>query len=187
MKKGMRIGYIRISTVDQKIDRQLNGIELDKVFIDKISGKTIDREQFNLMMDFIREGDTLIVHSMDRLARNLDHLRQIVTTLTKKGVSVQFMKESLTFTGEDSPMSHLILSVMGAISEFEHSLIKERQREGIAIAKAKGVYKGRKKSLNPEQIKQLHEWIAMGMKKTWIAAQLNIDRTGVYNYLKMEK
>lgn len=184
MKPGMRIGYVRVSTIDQKVDRQLNGIKLDKVFTDKISGKIIDREQFNLMMDFIREGDILIVHSMDRLARNLDHLRSIVSTLTKKGVSVQFIKESLTFTGEDSPMAHLLLSVMGAISEFEHSLIKERQREGIAIAKTKGAYKGRKRNLNSDQIKQLKEWVEMGKRKTWIAQQLNLERTSIYRYLK---
>lgn len=184
MTKGMRIGYIRVSTLDQKIDRQLDGIILDKVFIDKISGKVINREQFNAMMEFIREGDRLIVHSMDRLARNLDHLRNTVSTLTKRGVVVEFLKENLIFTGEDSPMSHLLLSVMGAFAEFEHSLIKERQREGIAIAKSKGLYKGRKKCLNTDQVQQVKTWIEQGMKKTWIAKQLNISRRAVYDYLK---
>lgn len=185
MTKGLRIGYIRVSTLDQKVDRQLDGVPLDKVFTDKISGKIINREQFNAMMNFIREGDRLIVHSMDRLARNLDHLRNIVNTLTTKGVSVEFVKENLIFTGEDSPMSHLLLSMMGAFAEFEHSLIKERQREGIAIARAKGVYnRGRDKCLKSDQISQLKAWVSEGMAKTWIAKQLGISRHSVYKYLK---
>jgi DNA invertase Pin-like site-specific DNA recombinase len=91
---------------------------------------------------YLREGDQLIVHSMDRLARNVEDLRRTVRTLNEKGVSVQFMKENLTFTGEDSPMANLFLSMLGAVAEFERSLIRERQLEGIAIAKKAGVYKG---------------------------------------------
>jgi len=99
-------------------------------------------------MSFVRSGDTVIVHSMDRLARNLDDLRRIVQSLTGKGVRIEFVKEHLTFTGEDSPMAKLMLSVMGAIHEFDRALIKERQREGIALAKKRGAFKGRKKSLS---------------------------------------
>jgi DNA invertase Pin-like site-specific DNA recombinase len=100
-------------------------------------------------MAYIREGDTLICHSMDRLARNLDDLRRIVTELTKRGVSVEFVKEHLTFTEADFPMANLLLSVMGAFAQFERELIKGRQREGIALAKAKGnVYRGRRPSLS---------------------------------------
>ena len=93
----------------------------------------------------LREGDTVIVHSMDRLARNLDDLRQLVRTLTGRGINIQFVKESLTFTGEDSPMATLLLSVMGAFAEFERALIRERQLEGIALAKQRGAYKGRRR------------------------------------------
>jgi DNA invertase Pin-like site-specific DNA recombinase len=139
--EGKRIGYIRVSTVDQNPDRQLEGIKLNKRFIDQCSGKSTDRPQLQLMLDYVREGDTVIVHSMDRLSRNLDNLHQIVNTLTEQKIKIQFIKESLTFTGEDSPMSKLLLSVMGAVSEFERSLIKERQKEGIALAKKRGVYK----------------------------------------------
>lgn len=184
MNKGMRVGYIRVSTVDQNTDRQLDGLQLDKTFIDKSTGKNIDRTQYENMMNFVREGDRVIVHSMDRLARNLQHLRDTVKILTDKGVIVEFIKENLTFTGEDSAMSNLLLSIMGAFAEFEHSLIKERQREGIAIARAKGVYKGRSKCLDKEQIEQMKEWKERGLKITWIANQLKISRNSVYSYLK---
>src|SRR3954470_12698552 len=138
--KGQRIGYIRVSTIDQHVERQLDGIALDRTFIDKASGKDTKRPQLDLMMSDARDGDTVIVHSMDRLARNLDDLRRIVHTLTGKGVKVEFVKEHLSFTGKDSPMASLLLSVMGAFAEFERALIHERQREGIALAKQRGAY-----------------------------------------------
>ena len=144
---GKTLGYVRISSVDQNLERQLEGLNLNKTFTDKASGKDAKRPQLLALLDYARDGDTVLVHSMDRLARNLDDLRRIVQTLTAKGVQVQFLKEGLTFTGEDSAMSQLLLSVMGAFAEFERALIRERQREGIALAKKKGVYKGRKKVL----------------------------------------
>ncbi len=134
-RKGLQVGYLRVSALDQKEVRQLDGLELDKRFTDKVSGKDRNRPHLEQMIEFVREGDTVFCHSMDRLARNLDDLRLLVKKLTGKGVKVCFVKESLTFTGEDSPMANLLLSVMGAIAEFERELIKERQREGIAIAK----------------------------------------------------
>uniref|UniRef100_UPI0013578379 recombinase family protein n=1 Tax=Nocardia sp. CY41 TaxID=2608686 RepID=UPI0013578379 len=113
----MRVGYIRVSAVDQNTVRQLDGIDIERTFIDKASGKDTARPQLEELIGFVRDGDTVIVHSMDRLARNLDDLRRLVRTLTGKGVRVEFVKESLTFTGEDSPMAHLLLSVMGAFAE----------------------------------------------------------------------
>ena len=177
------IGYIRVSTYDQNPERQLEGMHLDKVFTDKASGKDLNRPAFEELLDYVREGDTLLVHSMDRLARNLEHLRQVVRELTAKGVKVQFVKERLTFTGEDSPMATLLLSVMGAVAEFERSLIGERQREGVAIAKEKGLYKGRKKSLNDEQVRELQERVAQGEKKAILAKAFNIRRETIYQYL----
>src|SRR5215470_19671680 len=103
------------------------------------------------MMHFVRQGDTLVVHSMDRLARNLDDLHRQVSTLTERGICIEFIKQRLSFTGEDSPMARLMLAVMGAFAEFERDLIRERQREGIALAKQRGAYRGRKKSLTGEQ------------------------------------
>ncbi|GMA65804.1 recombinase family protein (plasmid) [Alicyclobacillus fastidiosus] len=180
---GQRIGYIRVSTVDQNTDRQLESVQLDRVFTDKASGKDTKRPQLDALLEFAREGDTVVVHSMDRLARNLDDLRCLVLGLTGKGIAVEFVKEHLTFTGEDSPMSMMLLNVMGAFAEFERALIKERQREGIAIAKQKGVYKGRKKSLTDEQVKELHERVAAGEKKAQLAREFGISRETLYQYL----
>jgi DNA invertase Pin-like site-specific DNA recombinase len=121
---------------------------------------------------------------MDRLARNLDDLRKLVMGLTKRGIRVEFVKEALTFTGEDSPMATLLLNVMGSFAQFERELIKERQREGIAIAKKKGVYKGRKPSLTPEQAGELRKRVAAGEKKAGIARDFNISRETLYQYLR---
>jgi DNA invertase Pin-like site-specific DNA recombinase len=182
--KGQTIGYVRVSSVDQNEGRQLEGLELDKVFTDKASGKDTKRPQLERCLEFCRDGDTLVIHSMDRLARNLDDLRSIVQKLTKRGVNVQFIKESLTFTGEDSPMATLLLSVMGAFAEFERALIRERQREGIAIAKAKGnVYKGRKPSLSVEQAAQVRKRAADGENKAALAREFGISRAALYVYL----
>lgn len=139
-KTGQRIGYLRISTLDQNAERQLEGVVVDRTFLDKKSGKDVNREELEAMLAFVRHGDTVVVHSMDRLARNLDDLRRIVQTPTNKGVRIEFVKESLSFTGDDSPMANLMLSVMGAFAEFERALISERQREGIALAKQRGAY-----------------------------------------------
>jgi DNA invertase Pin-like site-specific DNA recombinase len=182
--KGQRIGYIRVSSFDQNTARQLEGIAIDKIFTDKVSGKDTKRPELNALMQFIREGDTVIVHSMDRLARNLDDLRQIVRTLTGRGINIQFVKESLTFTGEDSPMATLLLSVMGAFAEFERALIRERQLEGIAIAKQRGAYKGRKRTLTDEQVAVLKQRVDAGEKKTVIARDFGISRETLYQYIK---
>ena len=181
---GQRIGYIRVSTLDQHVDRQLEGIEVDKTFIDKASGKDTKRPQLELLMSFVRTGDTVIVHSMDRLARNLDDLRRIVQTLTTRGVRIEFVKEHLSFTGDDSPMASLMLSVMGAFAEFERALINERQREGIALAKQRGAYKGRKKSLSQAAIAQLRQRITTGMSKAQVAREFGISRQTLYQYLR---
>jgi DNA invertase Pin-like site-specific DNA recombinase len=182
--KGKRVGYIRVSSLDQNTVRQLEGIRLDRVFTDKASGKDTKRPQLEAMLEFVREGDAVVVHSMDRFARNLDDLRKLVMGLTTRGIRVEFVKESLTFTGEDSPMATLLLNVMGSFAQFERELIKERQREGIAIAKKKGVYKGRKPSLSAEQAAELRKRVAAGEKKAGIARDFNISRETLYQYLR---
>ncbi len=181
--KGQRVGYLRVSALDQKELRQLEGVQLDKKFTDKASGKDLRRPQLEQMLAFVREGDTVICHSMDRLGRNLDDLRKVVMGLTERGVHVQFVKENLTFTGSDSPMANLLLSVMGAFAEFERDLIRERQREGIALAKKRGVYKGRKPALSPAQVTELWAGIAGGKSKTAVARSLGISRETLYRYL----
>jgi len=184
MAVGHTVGYIRVSSVDQNTIRQLDGIKIDKAFTDKASGKDMKRPQLERALEFLREGDTLVVHSMDRLARNLDDLRKIVLDLTKKSVKVQFLKENLTFTGEDSPMANLLLSMLGAVSQFERELIKERQREGIALAKQRGVYKGRRPSLSAERAADLRKRVAAGKaNKAALAREFGISRAALYVYL----
>lgn len=182
---GQVVGYVRVSTLDQRTERQLEGVTLDKLFEDKASGKDTARPQLQAALEHLREGDTFICHSMDRLARNLDDLRGIVKGLTGKGVEVRFLKEGLTFTGEDSPMANLLLSMLGAVAEFERSLIRERQREGIAIAKTKGIYKGRKKMLTEEQVGALvRQAKEPGQNKAALAKEYGISRETLYQYLR---
>ncbi|EMQ96727.1 site-specific recombinase, DNA invertase Pin [Paeniglutamicibacter gangotriensis Lz1y] len=157
---------------------------MDQVFTDRASGKDIRRPKLDELIRFARTGDTVMVHSMDRLARNLDDLRSVVQTLTGKGARVEFVKEGLVFTGEDSPMANLMLSVMGAFAEFERSLIKERQREGIALAKTRGVYKGRKRVLGPEKVLELTARAAAGIPKAQLAREYGLSRETVYQYLR---
>jgi DNA invertase Pin-like site-specific DNA recombinase len=181
--KGLHVGYVRVSAVDQNGLGQLDGLELDKTFTDKASGKDVSRPQLELLLSFIRDGDTLVCHSMDRLARNLDDLRKLVIDLTGRGVHVQFIKESLVFTGEDSPMANLLLSVMGAFAQFVRELIRERQREGIALAKKRGAYVGRKRALSPAQASALLKRVAAGESKTVLAKELGVTRDTIYRYM----
>ena len=181
---GQRVGYVRVSSLDQNPERQLDQVSLDRIFTDKASGKDTSRPQLAELLAFVREGDTVVVHSMDRLARNLDDLRKLVQQLTQRGVRVEFLKESLTFTGEDSPMSQLLLSVMGAFAEFERALIRERQREGITLAKSRGVYRGRAKTLSNDQITNLRQRAEAGEPKAMLAREFGISRDTLYRYLK---
>lgn len=181
---GEQIGYVRVSSEGQSVERQLNGVHLDKVFIDKVSGKDTNRPELKLLLSFAREGDTVVIHSMDRLARNLANLRSLVKELTTKGVQVKFIKEGLTFSGDDSPIAQLLLSVMGAFAEFERSLIKERQREGIELAKKRGAYRGRKKSLDTEEIENIKRLAAEGKNKSHLAKQFGISRETLYRYIR---
>lgn len=182
--RGHRLGYTRVSSEDQNTVRQLDGLTFDKMFTDKVSGGNAKRPQLTALLSHAREGDTVVVHSMDRLARNLDDLRALVNQLTGKGVRVEFVKEGLTFTGEDSAMSKLLLSVMGAFAEFERALIRERQREGIEAGKKAGVYKGRKKTLTTAQVEALRQRAEKGEAKASLARGFGISRETVYQYLK---
>lgn len=182
---GQRVGYIRVSSGDQNTERQLDGVELDRTFTDRASGKDVQRPQLDALRAFVRTGDTVIIHSMDRLARNLDDLRQVVRELTKRGVQVEFIKERLTFNGDDSPMAVLLLSVMGAFAEFERSLIRERQREGIALAKQRGAYHhGRPAALDAQALPAIQERLAAGASKAQLARELGVSRPTLYNYLR---
>jgi len=180
--RGQTVGYIRVSTIDQNTERQLDGIDLDRVFTDHASGKDTARPQLQACLAYVREGDELIVHSMDRLARSLVDLRQTVDQLTDRGVTVRFAKEGLRFTADRSdPCATLMLSVMGAVAEFERSMILERQREGIAIAKAKGKYKGRKPALTESQAAEIRQRLAGGESAADLAREFGVARATVYN------
>jgi DNA invertase Pin-like site-specific DNA recombinase len=179
------VGYIRVSDVSQNEARQLEGQVIEKTFMDKVSGKDTNRPALAQMLDYVRQGDTVLVHSIDRLARNLVDLRGLVDRLTGKGVTVRFIKENLTFTSDTTnPMNNLMLSMMGAFAEFERAVIRERQREGIAIAKAEGRMKGRPASLTPAQITTIKERAQKGESKVALAAEFKVTRSTLYAALK---
>lgn len=180
---GQRIGYVRVGPFENA-ERQLHDIPVDRLFTDQASGKDTKRPQLETMLTVVREGDTVVVQSMDRLARNLDDLRRFVQQLTRRAIRIEFVKEELTFTGEDSPRAHLMLSVMSAFAEFERSLLRERQREGIALARQRGAYRGRKRSLTADQITDLKRRIAAGERKAHVARAFGISRETVYQYLR---
>lgn len=184
--KGQRVGYIRVSSVDQNVDRQLDGVQLDKRYVEYASGRDVHRPELQEMISYVREGDTIFVSSFDRLARNVDDLRRIVQEQTSRGVQLQFLKENLTFTGQDSPMANLLLSLLGAVAQFERDLIRERQREGIALAKRRGVYRGRKRALTEEQAADLGRRVEAGENKSALAAEYSISRETLYQYLRTQ-
>ena len=177
----MRVGYKRVSSVDQNLARQDLG-DVDRIFEDKISGKDTNRAALQEMIGFVRSGDEVVVHSIDRLARDLRDLQDIVTTLNDKGVGISFVSERLTFTGKaDDAMSKLMLQMMGSFAEFERNIIRKRQAEGIAKAKERGVYKGRAKKTADGKIIELK---SKGYKVVEIAEELGLNRITVYRALK---
>jgi DNA invertase Pin-like site-specific DNA recombinase len=178
--RGAIVGYLRVSTVEQNEARQLDGLTLDKIFVERASGKDTNRPELAAMLSYVREGDTLLVHSMDRLARNVDDLRAIVRDLTRRGVKVQFLREALTFTGEDSPLSNLLLSVLGAVAQFERELIRERQREGVELAKRRGAYKGGRFKFTPELAAAIAARRAAGESPSELAREYNVHRQTIY-------
>lgn len=186
---GKRVGYIRVSTVLQNTVRQLDGILLDKTFTDKCSGRDTNRPQLQLCLEFLREGDTLVVHAMDRLARSIVDLRQMIDSLTAKGVQVQFIKENLTFNGKDSLMANLMLSIMGAVAEFELGKIAERRDEGIVAAKKAGKYLGRAPAIRAGngKLAELTKLAAENTPVSEMARQVGVSRQTIYSWLKAKK
>jgi len=172
-----KIGYMRVSTVVQNEDRQLASLDLDKEFVEKASARTQERVVLRQMIDFIREGDEVFVHDISRLARNISDLHDLVREITGKGVRLHFVKEGLTFTSDKSDaMSELLLSLLGAVYQFERTIMLERQREGIELAKRAGKYKGRKKSVDDAKIMELLK-SGLSMRKT--AAELGVSLSSV--------
>ena len=173
--------------MDQNTERQLDGLALDISFTDHSSGKDTKRPKLEELLNYVRDEDIVFVHSMDRLARNLDDLKYIIKTITSKHAQVNFVKEGLEFTSSSSPMSQLMLSLMGAFAEFEHSLIRERQLEGIAKAKERGVY-DRLRKLTNNQVQEIKSIFAketnsIKINKAALAKQYGISRPNLYYYI----
>lgn len=183
---GQKIGYARVSSKDQNLDRQTAALKKEKVFrifTDTVSGSSTQRPGLDGALNYLRAGDQLIVVSMDRLARSLIDLHRLVDELTERGVSVKFLKEGQTYSLDSSPVAKLMLGLLGSVAEFERAIIRERQAEGIAKAKARGVYKGRAKVLSEEQVAQARTWVGEGIPKAEAARRLGIGRTTLYKYL----
>ena len=177
------VGYIRVSTVDQNTARQLDSLQLDKIFTEHKSGKDKERDQLKAMIDYVRDGDTIHVHSIDRLARNLADLKEIVNTINDKGVSVQFHKEGMKFNGDKSDsMTNLLFNILGSFAEFERELMLERQREGIAKAKEEGKYKGRVKTVDDVSIRLAMAKDGASFRK--VAKELSVSLSTVQRAMK---
>jgi DNA invertase Pin-like site-specific DNA recombinase len=180
----MKVGYVRVSAPDQNPARQLEGVELDMRFEEYASAKSYERPKLLEMINFVRDGDEVYIHSLDRAARNVGDARRLIETLNSKNVPVHFVKEGLSFRGGDSPVSVLMLNILVSVAEFERALILERQREGIAIAKKKGAYKGARckwdESVAPRMINMLN----MGMSIPKLAQQLDVTIPTVYKYME---
>lgn len=182
------MGYIRVSAADQNPGRQLEGVKLDKIFSEKISGKDTNRPQFRACIEYVREGDTLHVHSLDRLGRSLLDLEKTVSGLVGKGVAVRFHKENLTFNSQTrDSMGKLLFQILGAFAEFERNLIRERQAEGIALAMAKGKNFGRPPKLTEEQKSRICKaWQSKaetGETISSLAKKFNVSRATVHNVI----
>lgn len=178
------IGYVRVSSQGQNTARQLAGLKLDKEFVDTITGSTMDRKNLIACMEYVREGDTLVVDSIDRLARNLLDLQEIINTLVKKGVSVKFIKENLIFNSSKDPMANLTLQIMGAFAEFERNMIRARQREGIDAAKKKGKHLGRPHKIDNKMKTIVKEKREGCQSIRSIAKDLMVSRATIYKVIE---
>lgn len=183
VSRGHDVGYVRVSSADQKTDRQLEGVRLDAVYKEKISGKDTQRPQLQECLKYVRGGDTLHVHSIDRFARNLGDLDRMVKELINKGVKIKFYKENLFFDGAN-PFHKFQMHIIGAVAEFEREIIRERQREGIAIALKKGVHFGRKKVLNESQIAEIETRITQKERIIEIARDYGVNKQMIYRVKK---
>ena len=183
----MIFNYVRVSTALQNTDRQLFDVSCDREYVDRLSGKDTNRPQLQAMIDNIRDGDVINCHSMDRLARNVRDLLALIERITSKGGEIRFFKENLAFSNiqKGDAFQKLMLVMLGAISEFERNLILERQREGIAVAKLKGKYRGGKNKLLTEQVQELRHLVGTkSLSVSKAAVKFGISRQSVYNYLR---
>ncbi len=182
----MIFNYIRVSTVQQNTERQLVDVACDREYIEKVSGKDTNRPQLQAMLQNVRPGDFVNVHELSRLARNTKDLLNIVDQIINVDATIQFYKENLIFDGarKDDPFQKLMLTMLGAISTFERDLMLERQREGIAIAKSKGKYKGRKSNFTVEQVDKIKKDFTETKNKAELARKWKISRGYLYELVK---
>lgn len=186
---GQRVGYVRVSTLEQTNLRQEELMNasggVDRVFSDKASARSqAGRQGLAECIAYVREGDELVVSSIDRLARSLADLREVIDTVTDKGVTVTFLHEGLSFSKDTAdPRADLMLGILGSFAEFERALIRERQTEGIAIAKRAGKYKGRKRALSPSQVQELRQRVSAGESKAALAREFGVSRPTLYRAL----
>ena len=183
----MKIGYIRISSVDQNTARQevlMQELGVDQIFIDRISGKNLDRPELKRMMTFVREGDTVIVESISRFARNTRDLLELVEQLTRKSVEFVSKKEAIDTT---TPSGKFMLTIFGAVAELERDYILQRQREGIEVAKAKGVYTGRKPVVHADFDTVVRKWRAGQITAVEAMKRLDMKSSTFYRKVKGAK
>jgi DNA invertase Pin-like site-specific DNA recombinase len=188
---GQVIAYVRVSSLDQNPERQLTSIRAalaadpDRWFTDHASGGSTDRPALEAMLAHVRDQDAVVVASMDRLARSVVDLDRLVSGLTSRGIDVRFLKEGLTFRSAEraDPLAVFQLQVMGAFAQLERALIRDRQREGIEAAKARGVYRGRARRLSPDQVAVARAEVASGVPKAVVARRLGIARQTLYDAL----
>lgn len=180
----MIFNYKRVSTTDQNTERQLLDVPCDRAYVEKISGKDSNRPQLRAMLLNLRAKDVLNVDSMDRLARNTKDLLNLVEEITSKGAKIIFHKENLTFApNQQDPYQKMMMTMLGAVAELERNLILERQREGIALAKLHGKYKGGQPKLTAQQVEEIKTLVNNRTPITQIARQYGVSRRTVYNYL----
>lgn len=187
---GQTVGYTRVSTVDQNDEGQQHTLKTagaTKIFSDRITGSAEIRPGLDEMSRYVREGDTIVIYSIDRLARNVEHLLSTVKAWREKGVAIVFIREGLRIDSTPTPMTELLLGVIGHIAQFEKSIIKERQREGIEAAKRRGVYKGRKRALDEGQVKELQSQLRQTGNISEIARQMGVSRQTIYRYLDEQR
>lgn len=184
--KGQLVGYVRVSTAEQNPARQTAAIgATDQTFTDRVSGKSRgERPELGRLLLHVRRGDTVRVASMGRLARSVVDLAQLVEELTEKGAAVEFVAERLTFHPAGAgPADHVAtfqLHMLGAVAQLERALIRERQREGIALAQQRGVYRGRGRRLDAEQVARARQRVADGVPKAKVARELSCSRQSLY-------
>lgn len=185
--KGQKVGYIRVSSIEQNTESQkavLQNLGMDKVFEEKLSGKNTARPQLQSMLDYVREGDTVYVKDLSRLARNTKDLLDIVEYLNNKGVGLFSVKENIDTS---TNFGKLMLTFLGAIYEFERANLLERQRDGIAVAKKQGKYKGRKQVPKPANFKEVyHKWLNRQITSIAAIRELNISEYAFYKFVKEE-